>query len=366
MLDPGSPNSIFPQVPSHDNLFEDNQAWGNDGYGLRVVASNSNIARGNRFTGNLQGITLEQGSTGNLLQNNLIDTSGLYGIYLIGGADGNRIAGNTITHSGKHGIYVKTGHNTITDNTSADNGTIANGGAGIAFLQETTLAAAAADLVLPGATTSPAEGNPDLLSLPAPASAVSGNLVARNTLVHNFGAGIELKSATGTRVEGNRARNNGANGIYLSTDATNSMITHNTLDSNIGYGIRANGASVIRNTWSENSAFGNSIGGIADTSSANGGIQPPTLAVSGRTVSGMTVPGAVVEIYSDAGKQGRFFEGRVTAGANGAFSFTATKPWQGPNQNASATDTSGNSSGFTYNIGEFVAFWRLQLPLARR
>src|SRR5204863_296553 len=169
MIDPGSPNSVFPQVPSHDNLFEDNQAWGNDGYGLRVVASNSNTVRGNRFIGNLQGITLEQGSAGNLLQNNLIDGSGLYGIYLIDGADG----------------------------------------------------------------------------------------------------------------------------IYLANGATNSMITHNTLASNIGYGIRANGADVIGNTWIENSVFGNSIGGITNTSSANGGIRPPTLAVSGQTVSGTTVPGAM-------------------------------------------------------------------------
>jgi parallel beta-helix repeat protein len=195
---------------------------------------------------------------------------------------------------------------------------------------------------------------------------VAGNLVARNTLVHNFGAGIELKSASGTRVEGNSARVNGANGIYLASGATNSIITHNTLESNVGYGIRANGADVSGNTWSENSVFGNSIGGIVNTSSANGGIRPPTLAVSGSTVSGTTIPGGVVEIYSDTGTQGRFFEGRVTAGADGVFSFTATRPWQGPKQNASATDSNGNSSGFTYNVGQFVAFWRLQLPLARR
>jgi parallel beta-helix repeat protein len=300
------------------------------------------------------------------VQNNQIDGSDLYGIYLIGGADGNTIAGNSITHSGKHGIYIKTGGNRITANTSADNGTIADGGAGIAFLQESSAAAAAADLILPGATVSLSVADPELLSQPALASAVASNLVTQNTLVHNFGAGIELKSATGTRVEGNIARINGANGIYLSSGATNSIITHNTLDSNVGYGIRANGTDVVGNTWSENSVFGNSIGGIANTSSANGGIRPPTLAVNGSTVSGTTVPGGVVEIYSDAGTQGRFFEGRVIAGADGVFSLTATKPWQGRNQNASATDPNGNSSGFTYNVGQFVAFWRLQLPLARR
>src|SRR5262249_3409780 len=141
MLDPGSPNSVFPQVASHDNLLENNEAWGNDGYGLRVVGSNNNTVRSNSFTNNLQGITLEQGSTGNMLQNNTIDDSGLYGIYLIGGSDGNTIDGNTITRSGKHGIYVKTGGNTITQNTITNNGSLQNGqviGSGIAFLQETT------------------------------------------------------------------------------------------------------------------------------------------------------------------------------------------------------------------------------------
>src|SRR5262249_37152203 len=80
MIDPGSPNSIFPQAPSHDNLLENNQAWGNDGYGLRIVASNNNIARGNSFSSNLQGVTLEQGSTGNTIQGNTIEGSGRYGV----------------------------------------------------------------------------------------------------------------------------------------------------------------------------------------------------------------------------------------------------------------------------------------------
>src|SRR4030095_11842199 len=89
MLDPGSPHSAFPQIASHDNLLENNAAWGNDGYGLRVVGSDDNIVRNNSFTNNLQGITLEQASPRNLLQNNTIDASGLYGIFLFGGADGN-------------------------------------------------------------------------------------------------------------------------------------------------------------------------------------------------------------------------------------------------------------------------------------
>ncbi len=113
MLDPGSPNSQFPQEPSHDNLLENNQAWGNDGYGLRVVGSINNTIQNNIFTNNYQGITLEQNSTGNKVLNNTITDSGIYGIYMLGGSDSATITGNTITGSGKHGIYFKTAKNTI-------------------------------------------------------------------------------------------------------------------------------------------------------------------------------------------------------------------------------------------------------------
>jgi parallel beta-helix repeat protein len=365
IIDPGSPKSAFAQAPSHDNLLENNQAWGNDGYGLRILGSINNIVRNNSFVDNLQGITLEQGSTGNLVQNNTITGSDLYGVYLIGGSDGNTIAGNTITQSGKHGIYIKTGKNTITQNTVSDNGSSV-GGSGIATLHETTLAAAAADLTLPGARVSLALSAPDLLGPPALASLVDGNTITQNTLIHNIEAGVELKDATGTRVEGNLAQLNGSNGIYLSTGSHGNLIKRNTAVSNVGYGIRANGSTVTGNTWTENSVYANSVGGITNTSNANGGILPPTFTVKGMLVSGSAAPGATVEIFSDTGKQGRYFEGRVVAAANGAFSFTATRPWQGPNINATATDANGNSSALTYNIGQFVAFAKLYLPLMRR
>ena len=169
MLDPGSPNSRFPQAASHDNLLEDNQAWGNDGYGLRVVGSNNNTVRGNVFSNNLQGVTLEQGSTGNTLQSNTFSGNQLYGVYLIGGSDHNTIAGNTVSGNGKHGIYIKTGGNTITQNNVSGNGAVLNGitiRSGISTLQETTAAAAVADFVLPGSTVSLAAADPDLIGSP--------------------------------------------------------------------------------------------------------------------------------------------------------------------------------------------------------
>ena len=369
ILDPGSPNSEFAQAASYDNLLEANQAWGNDGYGLRILGSNTNTVRGNTFTGNLQGITLEQGSTGNSLLNNTIAGSQLYGIYLIGGADGNTIDGNTITRSGKHGIYIKTGKNTVTRNSISENGSlegITRVGSGIATLPETSLAAALADFIPPGQHASLADAAPELLGPPELASAVDGNVITQNTLIHNISAGIELKGAVGTRVEGNLAQLNGFNGIYLSAGTRATLVRQNVAVGNVGHGIRANGADVLFNRWEANSVYANSVGGIAITAGANGGARPPTFSVQGTTVRGTAAPGATIEIFSDNGQQARFFEGRVTAGSDGTFTFTAGTPWQGPNINALATDTSANSSALTFNVGEFVAFAHVYLPLARR
>jgi hypothetical protein len=55
------------------------------------------------------------------------------------------------------------------------------------------------------------------------------------------------------------------------------------------------------------------------------------------------------------------------ANAAGVFSFAATRPWHAPNLNATATDTQGNSSGFTYKAGASPATaQRAYLPIVRR
>ena len=367
MLDPGSPNSRFPQEPSFDNLLESNQAWGNDGYGLRIVGSINNTVQLNTFTGHLQGITVEQGSTGNTIRNNTISGSGLYGIFLTGGSDSTTITGNTITGSGKHGIYIKTGSNTVTGNTVSENGSVVGGvpsGSGIATLQESTAEAAAADLTLPGEKVSIAESAPELLSVPAAVTAVEGNVITGNWLLDNADDGIELKSATRSWIEGNTVRGNGAHGIYLASGASGNMLKKNTVTGNTGHGIRANGADVAGNTWTENVVFENGAGGIVTTSGANGGLKAPTLARVGDEVTGKTVPGATVELFSDIDKQGRYYEARVQAGSDGTF--RVTRSWLGTNINATATDSDGNTSGFTYNVGYVSPSTTVYLPVMTR
>jgi parallel beta-helix repeat protein len=361
MLDPGSPNSQFPQVASHDNLFENNSAWNNDGYGLRIVGSINNTVQNNSFANNLQGITLEQGSTGNKLLGNTISGSQIYGIYALGASDGATISGNTISGSGKHGIYFKTGKNTIDNNAVTGNGSLVDGlptGAGIASYQETDIAAAIADLVPPGSSVSIAAADPDLVSAPQ-ASAIVDNTITHNTISHNVDDGIELKNATNTKVESNTIGGNGTNGIYLASATGGTMVALNTVSGNGGYGIRANGLDVADNQWTKNIVFGNHAGGIAITSGANNGIPAPSIVQNTRTVTLTTTPGTWVELYSDDAGQGRFFEARVKVDSG---TLVMTRSWKGKLVNATATDAAGNTSAFAFNRRSVQIF----VPIAIR
>ena len=367
MLDPGSPNSRYSQVPSYNNVLENNEAWGNDGYGLRIVGSITNTVQLNTFRDNLQGITVEQNSTGNVIKNNTISGSGLYGIYLFSGSDDTMVTGNTVTKSGKHGIYIKTGGNTITENIVSENGSLVNGvtsGSGIATLRETDLAAARADFVLPGAKVSIASADSELLNELTTVGDVDSNVISKNSVTKNFDEGIELKGAIGTQVTENTVQGNGSNGIYLTAGTSGTMVKKNIVTGNLRHGIRANGSDVFSNTWTENQVFENKAGGIINTSSANNGMRPPVLTRKGNEVTGTATPGTIIELYSDMNGQGRYFETRVTAGADG--SFRVQRSWRGSTVNATATDANGNTSGFTYNVAFFIPTSRVYLPITQR
>ncbi len=370
MIDPGSPNSRYPQVPSFENLLEDNQAWGNDGYGLRILGSISNTVRANVFVNNLQGITVERGSTGNIFENNTVSNNTIHGIFVNGGSDNNRIVGNTVGGNGRHGIYIKTGGNIISRNRVNSNGTPGSvpEGAGIALLPEADTVAATDDLRLPATQTSLATRNPELLSDLAQATPLTGNLISENSIVGNADDGIEIKGARQTIVQANSIERSGAHGIYLSAynafGAVGNVIKANQIRLNRGHGIRANGTTARQNTWSENRVFNNMVGGIAITSGANDALAAPRIVQQeGRTVIGTATPGTVVEIFSDTGGQGLYFEGSTTTNADGSFSFTAAQNWRAPNLNATATDANGNSSAFTYNRRGSVPFVYLPLVL---
>lgn len=108
MLDAGSPTSADPQASSSNNLLENNLAYGNEGYGLRILGSDNNTARANRFEGNRQGVAVELGSDGNTIEGNTIGASQAHGVVLRGAAR-TIVRENRIAGSGGHGVYLHDG-----------------------------------------------------------------------------------------------------------------------------------------------------------------------------------------------------------------------------------------------------------------
>lgn len=345
MLDPGSPSSSDPQVPSSDNLLEDNRAYGNEGYGLRLLGAPRNIIRNNMFENNEKGITVEEGSTDNVLMGNTLRGNTLYGIFVRRGADATMIMGNSVTNSGSHGIYVRSDRNTLLRNSVLD-----NGGDGISLLPESEQVAAL-DYI-----------TPELDAVGAAEQPITGTMIQENTVSRNAAIGIDLKGADSTSVMSNTVEYNQQHGVYLGQVVTNSRLFRNTLRHNQSYGIRASGAGVRNNTWSENSVYSNRAGGILVNDGANNGVAAPVISlIQGREVTGTAPAGATVEFFA---AQGRDFVGRTTAQAGGRFRLTlAQEPFL---LTAVATDSSGNSSSLANDAPARTETYAVHLPLVQR
>jgi hypothetical protein len=147
---------------------------------------------------------------------------------------------------------------------------------------------------------------------------VSFNFIARNGIVGNRGAGIFVSGADHTYIFGNRIASNGRPGVVAQGAAT-----------------------TIRN----NSIHDNRNGILVPMSSATP--LPAIRAVSATSVSGTACPSCLVEVFSDNGEQGAWFEGAVRANASGTFTLSKSDGFRGPNLTATATGADGLTSQFS-------------------
>lgn len=311
MLDPGSPNSRDPQSPSYDNLFVGNEAYDNEGYGMRILDSDNNQMRGNNFYDNEIGISIEEESTGNIVINNDLNQNSRYGVFLQETANANEIRNNRVNENSDNGIYIRSHENAIVQN-EVDG----NGKAGIALLIKTGF------------------------------DAPRANDILTNTVTNNLENGIDLRTAVETQIRDNLINTNSGDGIYLKDGTSDSVIVGNQIAENSGYGIEINGGTTINNFWSRNTIYANSRGGI----SAGGGavlLQPPTLLdLDGNTLSGMSVANATIEFYADLGNQGQYYLGSTLTDEGGAFRFIYENTWPAPQLVAIAVRES-NASDFS-------------------
>lgn len=312
MLDPGSPNSQDPQSPSYENLFENNEAYGNEGYGLRILGSTKNEIRNNDFHDNEIGVSIEDDGIENILVQNRLSGNSRYGLFLQETANQNTVRANSVMTNSDNGIYIRSSENLIEENNAAQNGK-----AGIALLLKA--------------------------GFPPP----TANQILSNTVSGNLNNGIDIRTAQRTEVVGNFVSQNQGDALYLKDAAVQNTVLRNCLCENSGYGIEVNGIDTLQNLWSRNSIYGNERGGI----SAGGGallLPEPTLTgLAGSTVSGTSVAGATVEVYAGTDTQGQYYLGRTTVATDGAFQYTHSEGWPALNITAIVFDENGNTSGFS-------------------
>ena len=97
-----------------------------------------------------------------------------------------------------------------------------------------------------------------------------------------------------------------------------------------------------------NAIYANTGGGITLSNGGNGGIASPQLTtLTANLVSGAAQPLSVVEIYSDAGNEGRYYEGSAAGGCQRRFSGFLRRGFRGPVLTATATDNVLGTSMFS-------------------
>jgi hypothetical protein len=259
---------------------------------------------GNLISGNGRaGVSiLSPGTSGNLVQNNLIgtDTNGTpheqsggapthnaIGVWLLGGATGNTIGGtasgarNVISGNQKQGVLITgtgTSGNTVAGNyiglTPAGTDFLSNGGSGV------RLEAGAANNVIGGTTSGAGNvitGNLNngvgLTDAGTTGNVVAGNLIGLNAVVtptlYNAASGVAIAGGAANNTiggtvagAGNVISGNLNNGVYLSDAGT----TGNSVTGNI-IGLNPGGTDVWGNGYSgvqiTNGAANNTVGGTS-------------------------------------------------------------------------------------------------------
>jgi hypothetical protein len=166
---------------------------------------------------------------------------------------------------------------------------------------------------------------------------IAGNLIG--TDITGFGEMGNL--ACGICLEGNASRN---------TIGPNNTIAYNGTRGG-GGGVEIRSLQAIGNTVKANSIYNNKFPGIIYNlpNTDNYTVSTPTITlnIDSGTVNGQTCKDCVVEIFSTDTKDGKIFEGTVTADEYGNFSFSPGKLLSGPYITATTTSPGVNTSGFS-------------------
>lgn len=200
MLDPGGADIDKPQVSSANNLLENNEAYNNEGYGLRMLGSGNNTIRNNYFHHNDTGMTLDGMAVDSITENNVIS--------------GNRFEANT-----KTGIVIREAY----QNQILGNNLQGNLGSGLDIRK-----AAGNHVEANTITASGAHGV--ILS-----DSAKQNFFLRNTIQNNksYGIGVSGATPTGNRWSQNLIFGNGLGGIQSGTQLLAAPVLQTVTGNNV-------------------------------------------------------------------------------------------------------------------------------------
>ncbi|HEY5728656.1 MAG TPA: hypothetical protein VIS72_01300, partial [Anaerolineales bacterium] len=175
-----------------------------------------------------------------------------------------------------------------------------------------------------------------------------GNLISSNdtgiALWNSASNNVVMGNLIGTDPGGSRPLGNHGWGIGAGT-TNNAIGPDNIIAFNGECGINVDG---VGNTLTQNSIFGNALGGICLLDGGNAYLQAPRiLDVTSDFIDGVTCPYCTVEIFSDNEDEGAFFEGQVAADSNGNFTFNKRSTFIHTNITSTSTDLDGNTSEFS-------------------
>ncbi|MBI5093031.1 MAG: right-handed parallel beta-helix repeat-containing protein [Candidatus Hydrogenedentes bacterium] len=316
-----------------------------------TAAGSANVISGNLSNGVL---ISDAGTTGNFVEGNFIGVDGI----------GATALGNT--HAGVN-ISLGASSNTVGGAGAAN---IISGNATGVFLYDsgTTGNVIVNNLVGTNADGTAALGNGTgvLIGNQAAGNTIGGPTAAdRNLISGNTGLGVQLSdggtsanvvlgNAIGTNWTLTAPLGNGGPGVMVNNGATADTVggpgagDGNVVAFNVGPGVKVTDAGSRVITLRGNSIHDNAGGGILLENGANDGVPKPT--ISGLIpVNGAGPANATVEVFVDAGDQGKQLVATLTASADGLFSDASLDltPHLGKNLTVTATDTSGNTTEFS-------------------
>jgi len=183
---------------------------------------------------------------------------------------------------------------------------------------------------------------------------LSGNGIGIDLCDVGTSENIVLGNLVGVNADGTTPWGNGVFGILIEDNVHDNVIGPGNVIANNGLGIAIMGVGAVRNSISHNSIFRNTEYGIRLSDGANGHLPAPVLIDlelnNSSVIEGSACPSCQIELFSDHGAEGEYFEGRTKADSAGHFVLQEGSPFIGPNLTAVAIDAEGNSSCFSYPV----------------